>query len=144
MMQKHFLIFTAVFFALVLSACKHHKGIIWLNHHALVVTDTDRIRLGTNSTVVFVEPKSGISFPERHLLPIYISARTPGYKITGMRVCYGIIGDHPDTEVHRLRLTQFDYDAQVGGTVWPRYIIKLEDTNTGSLAPTPPAGGPPR
>ena len=116
------------------------QGIIWLNHHDLVVKDTDRITSSTNGTSVFLTPKPGIAFPERDLVPIHASTLPPGFYITGVRVCYGIVGDHADTEVHRLRLAQFDSDW-AGGPIWPGYVVRLEATNTGSLAPTPPPGG---
>lgn len=145
--------------ALLLSACCAHKpklpppggtppgttgqGIIWLNHHDLVVADWERITLSTNGTAVFVDLKTGVStpFPEQDLIPIFVPTLPPGEKITGMRVCYAIVGNHPDTKVHRLRLAQFDNAQALGGTTWPAYVIKMEDLGAGNSAPTPPAGG---
>src|SRR5262245_11968725 len=116
------------------------KGIIWVDQHDMVVSESDRIKLSTNGTAVFVDTKPGIVFPENDLVPIFVPTLSPGLNITGIRVCYGIVGSHPDTEVHRLRLAQFD-PSSGGGTYWPGYLVKMEDVSTSSQAPTPPAGG---
>lgn len=108
--------------------------IIWLSHHDLVVADWERILLSTNGTQVFVSSKPGIAFPERELVPIYVPTLPPELKITGMRVCYSIIGNHPDTKVHRLSLAQFE-GTSAG------YVVRMEDTTAGSGAPPPPPGG---
>lgn len=116
-------------------------GIIWLNHHDLVVSPHERITLSTNGTDVFVKPKAGIAFPERELVPVYVSTIPPGFNVTGIRVCYGIVGDQATTKVRRLRLAQFRMDMVGSGTSWPGYLIKMEDSSAAGQAPTPPAGG---
>jgi hypothetical protein len=113
---------------------------IWLNHHDLVQDNSNRYTIGTNGTAVFIDSRPGITFPDEELISIFVPTLSPGLYVTGMRVCYGIVGNHPDTEVHRLRLGRFD-TASGGGTFWPGYLIMLEDVSTFSAAPTPPAGG---
>jgi len=108
-----------------------------------VVADWERIKLSTNGTDVFVDLKTGIpiTFPEQDLIPIFVPTLPPGIHISGMRVCYGIVGNHPDTKVHRLRLAQFDNAQVQSGTTWPGYIVKMEDGGAGAAAPVPPPGG---
>ena len=117
------------------------QGLIWLNHHDMVVSPTEGVMLSTNGTVVFVNPKTTGSFPKNEMVGIFTPTLPPGHYITGMRVCYGIIGNHADTEVHRLRLTQYESVGATSGSRWPAYLVRMEDTSTGSLAPNPPAGG---
>ena len=120
------------------------KGIIWLNHHDLVIDNSGRINLATNGTDIFVATNPGVTFPDQELISLFVPTLPPGHNITGMRVCYAIIGDHPNTKVHRLRLTQFDNSLTGPGAaagLYPGYVVRLEDTSTGSAAPIPPPGG---
>jgi hypothetical protein len=120
------------------------QGIIWLNHQDLVLDNAGRIRLGTNGTDVFVDTNPGITFPDQEFLPIYVPTLPPGYYVTGMRVCYAIVGDNAATKVHRLRLSQFDGSRtgpRAAAGLYPGYIVRLEDSSAGNAAPIPPAGG---
>lgn len=116
------------------------EGVLWLNHHDMVVADSMSVTLGNNGTTLWVKPKTGGTFPKKQMLGIHTPTIPPGHYITGLRVCYGIVGNHADTEIEHLRLAQY----QVGGSTtgnWPGYRISLEDTSVGSQAPNPPPGG---
>lgn len=117
------------------------QGIIWVDPHDMVVADWERITLSTNGTDVFIDTKPIVTtFPEADLVPIYVPTLSPGLNVTGIRVCYGIVGHDANTKVERLRLAQFD-PTSGGGTHWPGYAVMLEDLSAGSAAPTPPSGG---
>lgn len=117
------------------------QGILWLNHHDMVVSKTMRVTLDNNGTTLFVKPKTGGTFPKRQMLAIHVPTISPGYNITGLRVCYGIIGDQMTTEIEHLRLSQYQVSGSTSGSNWPGYLIKLEDTTVGNQAPNPPVGG---
>ncbi len=117
------------------------QGIIWVNHHDMVVADWMSVTLDNNGTTLFVKPRNTGTFPKRQMLSIYVPTIPPGYNITGLRVCYGIVGDQADTEVDHLRLGQYQVGGSTSGSNWPGYLIRLEDTTVGNQAPNPPAGG---
>lgn len=116
------------------------QGILWIRHHDMVVSDTAPVTLSNNGTVLFVKPKNIGTFPWKSMQSIHVPTIPPGHHITGLRVCYGIVGDQAATEVGHLRLTQFQAGGSTTGN-WPGYLIRLEDATVGSQAPNPPAGG---
>ena len=111
------------------------QGIIWVDHGSLRNNDPDWNQLvtETNGTDVFFKASSapGVTYPAgaTPLLGVPIQSH-PGLFITGVIACVAAQGNNSDTQLLRLRLSQFDEAAR-------GYTIKLEAPVTG-----PPVGPP--
>lgn len=120
------------------------QGLIWIEHLELGFATSElspNIVFGPSPGVdlnVESNPANAISpFPRSRHLTAYVNAPPAGYYVNGVRLCYGILGNDVNTKVTRLRIIQFDETATDGGTIAPGYIVRLEDTSAGALAPTP-------
>jgi len=115
-------------------------GFVWVDHHALAESASVPIDISTNGTQVFVAPRPGGPPPGQRLLTVFAPAVSPGLHVTGVRVCYAVIGDKPETKVFRLRLAQGRYANSPPPSPFG-YVIAMDADNVAALAPTPPSGG---
>ncbi|MFN8644843.1 MAG: hypothetical protein U0802_25435 [Candidatus Binatia bacterium] len=112
------------------------QGVIWVDHASLIDSDPDwdQLVLSSNGTDVFFKARSGpgLTFPagETPLHGVFIQSH-PGLKITGVIACVAAQGDKNDTQLLRLRLSQFDATAR-------GYVVKLE----APVSTSPPVGPP--
>ena len=111
------------------------QGVIWVEHVSIRDNDSDWNQLvtETNGTDVFFKARTGpnVTFPAgaTPLLGVPIQSH-PGLFVTGVIACIAAQGDKSDTQLLRLRLSQFD--EMVAG-----YSIKLDAPVSG-----PPVGPP--
>lgn len=116
------------------------RGFLWLDHHTLQVSDSIPIELSTNGTQVFVQPRAGGPPPGQRMLSVHAPALSPGLNVAGVRICYAVIGDKPETKVFRLRLAQGRYASSPPPSPYG-YVVAMDADNVAALSPTPPPGG---